>query len=423
MKKPTLLLLCVFIFPITALCQKLSVEKNDLSINRQSTKQLHKIHVYLKDVKPGKKFELKTFETNSGSAARGVDYKLTSPVNQDITDVATIDIDVLEDNGQKRPKSVIFKLQIESGGETFMVLTDSLIIKPASIKPPEKGKWASQPLELKDIDSSRFTILTAGSLNFFGNSFFSKYVGQLDVRMPSLHNRWGANAGVFTKSFYTDSVYTGRGVFNIKKLNDTIYYAQNTYYRFAKKEFNTVGAYFNPTYLIANNDRNKASLRIYINASFEVLWNSIKTTFNNYKLVDSVNVKYNDMVTREDALEPKNPRIKPVNSFANEHYITGYYGIGPQLVYQKSDLLNLNVLFLTGGSITGGDNNYGPNPSNFYKGPIPNKFFYLAKGVVTEKVTKLNATIGVEVRGFYPNNSAMTAYLGFLISPADFFKK
>jgi hypothetical protein len=123
-------------------------------------------------------------------------------------------------------------------------------------------------------------------------------------------------------------------------------------------------------------------------------------------------------------LAPTNPRINPLNSVVTQRVITGYLGFGPQLVYQQNNLLNLNLLFLAGRSVTGDENiSTTPPLNNYDPKTATRKFYYLAKGVITEKVTKLNATIGVEVRGFYPNNTGIAAYLGFLISPADFFKK
>jgi hypothetical protein len=92
-------------------------------------------------------------------------------------------------------------------------------------------------------------------------------------------------------------------------------------------------------------------------------------------------------------------------------------------VYHHNNLLNLNLLFLTGYSVTGNENASNTPENSYNPKNSTRKIYYLAKGVVTEKVTKLNATIGIEVRGFYPNNTGIAAYLGFLISPADFFKK
>jgi hypothetical protein len=132
--------------------------------------------------------------------------------------------------------------------------------------------------------------------------------------------------GVFTKDFYADSVYTGTGIFNVQKPGDTINYARKTYKRYAKNEFSVLGAYANPTYLIAYvDDAKKSSLRIYGVVSLEVLATSIKTTYNSFRLVDSTDQPYNTRITKSTALAPTNPRITPVNSTVTQHVITGFF--------------------------------------------------------------------------------------------------
>ncbi|RFZ92042.1 hypothetical protein D0C36_11385 [Mucilaginibacter conchicola] len=419
MKTPYLIGLLLMLCSSTTWAQTLEIPKDKLTIQRSDKPETIDISINIKNVKAKESVDIKVIDLNSGTAQRSEDYEILSASVIKGIDIAHLNL-LVKPSTQASAKTIILKLVAVKDGEFLSDLNPTITLA--------NKKGIGSPLELKNIDSARFTILTAGSLSFYGKPLFSKYIGQLDIRLP-LYKKWGLNAGVFTKSFFADSVNTGTGTFNIKKPNDTIFYARNTYLRYAKKEYNTVGAYLNPTLSIARNDDNEASLRLYLTGSLEVLWTSVKTTYNNFVLTDSVNVKYDASVTSDDALDAKNPRITPKNSFTMEHTITGYYGIGPQLIYQKDNLLHLNVLLLTGNSITGGDANYRPTMANasenlnFYNRINPNKFFYLAKGVVTEKVTKLNATIGVEVRGFYPNNAAFTAYLGFLIAPSDFFKK
>lgn len=90
--------------------------------------------------------------------------------------------------------------------------------------------------------------------------------------------------------------------------------------------------------------------------------------------------------------------------------------------YKQNNLLYLNIVLIPGRSITSVNYNNLIDPlygqANYLK-----EYYYLVKGVITEKVTKLNATIGIEVRGMYPNRTpSISAYLGFLITPSDFFK-
>lgn len=409
---------------VPASAQTLLLTKNDLSLTRSDKPQFHSVHLAVKNIRAGQPVYLSVIEGNSGTAQRGVDYILESPYRKAITDTAIINFFIAPEKNQNKAKTIIFKIQAVYQGENLPGITDTLTINPFKADIAESSKMRV----LADIDSARFTILTAGSLNFFGNQLFSKYVGQLDVRLPSLlgrNRRWGINVGVFTKNFYADSVYTGVGTFNVQKPGDDLYYARKTYKRYAKNVFSVLGAYANPTYLLTGvDDGKKSSLRIYGVLSVEVLATSIKTTYNSFKLTDSTDHLYDSKFTKNDALAPSNPRINPLNSVVTQRYITGYLGAGPQLIYHQNNLLNLNLLFLAGRSVTGDENmSTTPPPNNYNPKTATRKFYYLAKGVITEKVTKLNATIGVEVRGFYPNNTGIAAYLGFLLSPADFFKK
>lgn len=83
---------------------------------------------------------------------------------------------------------------------------------------------AQDTTEISKIDSVEFKILTAGSLNFYGTPQFSRYAGQLDIRLPSLirisklKTVMGINVGVFTKNYYSDSLFRGTRYLNIKKM-------------------------------------------------------------------------------------------------------------------------------------------------------------------------------------------------------------
>jgi hypothetical protein len=424
MKKLSLSIIIVLIvLPFFSFSQTLEIAQSDKSFIRSDKTEFHSIHLTVKGINPETKVFLIVEEDTLGTAIRKKDYELISPYRKLITDTAIIVILIKPEKDQKTLKTLKLNIRAIWEGKP-MYTTAELTIKPFE----KKAKGANVRRELADIDSARFTILTAGSLNFFGNSFFSKYVGQLDVRLPSLlgkNRRWGINTGVFTKDFYVDTISVIDKIFNIKKASDPNNYIEKRYGTYAKNVISVVGAYANPTFLLAHpTDEKNSSFRIYAVASIEVLATSIKTTYSNYTFRDSSYQPYNTSITSGNVLDPAAPLNTDAKPMVKQSYITGYFGAGPQLVYHQNNLLNLNLLFLSGVSITGDTNISGvpPTGETFVK-PSPGKFYYLAKGVITEKVTKLNATIGVEVRGFYPNNTGIAAYLGFLISPADFFKK
>lgn len=285
---------------------------------------------------------------------------------------------------------------------------------------------AQDTVKVSEIDSAEFRILTAGSLNFYGTQQFSRYVGQIDIRLPSLvkikilksNTMIGFNIGVFTKNYYSDSLFRGIGKFNVRNTNDTLNYNVKTINRYSRIVYDVYGAYFNPTFFIKSSTTNEGGqFRLYLNASLEVLSTTAKTNYR-YNLVDSTIHRYNNTVTADKVLSDKDPRIVQPN--ATENWITGFYGLGPQLYYKQKNLLDLNILFIGGYSITSYNGNGG---SPLYSETLHSRqLYYLAKGVVTERITKLNATIGLEIRGMYPDRTpSIAAYLGFIVTPSAFF--
>jgi hypothetical protein len=200
MKRLTFIITCLIVFPLVSFSQTLELTKSDLSFIRSDKPKYHSIHLAIKNIKPRQSVYLSVIEINSGTAERAVDYILESPYKKVIIDTAIINILINPEKDQKKPKTIILKIQATYQGENLQSVTDTVVIKPNV----DETKVADKPRELAEIDSARFTILTAGSLNFFGNQLFSKYVGQLDIRLPSLlgkNKRWGINAGCFYKGF------------------------------------------------------------------------------------------------------------------------------------------------------------------------------------------------------------------------------
>lgn len=413
-----LLLVLFFGYPILTFAQRLEIDKNDLTIKRSNQPLYVQVHLSFKDIPSKEQVKLSVTDRNSGTAQRNVDYIFPNVYNRNCIDTAVITILINPNANQRENKTIILDISASYKGQNFAPNLTTLNIKP--LKKPDDPDTR----KLYAIDSTRFSILTAGSISFFGNPLFSKYVGQLNINMPSLlgknKSQWGINAGIFTKSFYADSVFSGQGTFNVRKSNDTSTYSKKTYLRYSKTTYNTLGAYVNPTFLICYNDNKIENLRIYLDASFEFLANTIKTSYN-YSLADSVSFPYSSTVKKADVLGPNDPRI--IQPVITQHLITGYYGIGPQVIYWLKDAFYLNLLFLTGYSVTGIENDANTPVTYSSSSYKSRQLYYFAKGVFTEKVTKLNATIGVEVRGFYPNNTGIAGYLGFLVSPSDFFKK
>jgi hypothetical protein len=418
--------LVTILIPLFGIGQTLEVNQSDLTIARGDKAVNKMIRISVKGTDPSEAGILTITETNSGTAVRNIDYSIIGPLKRLITDTATIVIAIKPNPSQKGDETIRLDLSvvIPDDGPRYAEAPVTVTIKPftAATKPTGRQLYA--------IDSARVTILTAGSLSFFGSPQFAKYVGQLDIRLPSLlgeKKKWGFNAGVFTKNYNVDSVqlYRQVGHFNVRIPGNDTLYARKQYNRYANKvEYDVMGAYFNPTFLLGcNKDNSKASFRIYLNTSLEFLATTVKSTYNSYNLSDSVSMPYNRYVSQGSALAPNSSQIMPANAVVSQHIITGYYGLGTQLVYQQNNLVNLNLVFLSGYSVTGIENDTGVS-NKFDNGSVnSHQWYYFAKGVITEKVTKLNATIGVEVRGFYPNNTGVAAYLGFLISPSDFFKK
>jgi hypothetical protein len=411
------------------LAQKLLIDTNDLNVEVKAKPFEHKIRLYVKDVLPNKSVHVVVTDRNSGTAVRIKDYYISSAYHElNIVDTGFIAITIQPDEKAKAVKTVRLNITATYDGVSLSANsispTDSDGEAKLKISPMKEDKTR----KLYKLDSANFRILTAGSLNFYGKQQFAKFVAQMDIRLPSLIEikkfpvkAIGVNAGIFTKNYYADSIYRGVGTFKIRNGNDTLTYNSKMIERSANIVYDIYGAYINPTFLLIQKDKANGNghFRLYFNLSAEVLSTTAKTSYR-YTTRDSTIKPFNSEVNRDNVLSPKDPRI--IQSNNNENWITGFYGGGLQMYYNQDDLLDFNFLVHYGKSVTSYNKNRNiPLYNEDLKTSQP---FYFFKGVVTERVTKLNATLGVEVRGMFPRSTpSIAAYVGVLISPTDFFKK
>lgn len=427
MKK--LLLFFLIWSPLCCLAQKLVVETKDLSVDMKTKSFEHKIRIYVKEVLLNRSLRVTVTDLNSGTAIRTKNYNvLAANWELNIIDTGFIAVNINPDPDAKVAKTVRLKIAANYDGNNLSSGSIETPNKDGEIELTISPMKKDTTRKLYKLDSASFKILTAGSLNFYGKQQFSKFVAQIDIRLPSLvetgnsvFKAIGVNTGIFTKNYYADSIYRGIGNFKIRNGNDTLTYNAKMIERSANLVYDIYGAYLNPTVLLVQKDKANGSghFRLYFNLSAEILSTNAKTSYK-YITRDSTIQPFNSQVKQNNVLSPKDPRVVQPN--VDENWITGFYGGGFQMFYNQDDLLDFNFLGHYGKSVTR-YNNKGNKP--LYDEDLKkSQQFYFFKGVVTERVTKLNATIGVEVRGMFPNNTpSIAAYLGFLINPSDFFKK
>jgi len=427
MKK--LLILLLFLGPVCCLAQKIIIEAKDLSVTMKEKPFTHKIRFYVKEILPNRSLRVTITDLNTGTAVRTKNYSVPAGTwDLNVIDTGFIAVNINPDSDTKVAKTVKLKIAANYDGYNLSSAAIETAHKDGEVELTINPIKDDQSRKLYKLDSANFRILTAGSLNFYGKQQFAKFVAQIDIRLPSIVEikhfpvkAIGVNTGIFTKNYYADSVNRGIGNFNLRNGNDTLTYNAKMIERSANIVYDIYGAYINPTFLLVQKDKANGNghFRLYVNLSAEVLSTTAKTSYR-YVTRDSTIKSFNSTVTRDKVLSPKDPRVIQVNS--NENWITGFYGGGLQMYYNQEDLLDFNFLMHYGRAVTSYNNN--SNNPLYTQELKTRQTFYFFKGVVTERVTKLNATIGIEVRGMFPNSTpSIAAYLGVLISPSDFFKK
>lgn len=88
------------------------------------------------------------------------------------------------------------------------------------------------------------------------------------------------NMGVFTKNYYSDSLFRGTRNFNIRKNSDSLNYFAKTFNISSRITYDLCCINFNPTFLIYKNDEANGNghFKLYVVGSMEVLSTTAKTS-------------------------------------------------------------------------------------------------------------------------------------------------
>lgn len=426
-----------------AFAQKIVFDKNH-SFDKPLADSVIWVNVYLKESRPRNYFNLTVLDLNQGTANNGSDYIVDNPLRHrtrfNYLDSFPL---IIKSNSRKTPGDQTIVLLVKAISE------DTTISGQLSITLREKKgtgntakKNSAKPKKEFETDTAHvsLSILTAGSFDFFGNSQFTKYAGELNAYMPDIwFNRLGLNAGISHLHYYTaDSssgkIYTSNVLLDptTTQFTSTTKYKAATYALNSKTDQRTWSYYLEPIFRFGElNPDKKRIARLFLTGHFEVFTAQATTTY----IVDSLqNIELTFDKNRDSLKVFSTKPIRP-KQIVNTT-VDGYFGIGPTLIVDYPNRFSFNATFITG--YTTGypqleaqealQTTRSGNPvlvhglavrdRNIWNG------FYFGRASIVEKYTKLNGTIGFNVRGFYPvYTPRIAAYLGFQLKLEDFFKK
>jgi hypothetical protein len=300
--------------------------------------------------------------------------------------------------------------------------------------------YGALPLALRqDADTTHvsLSLLTAASFDFYGQSAFGKYAGNVNVHMPAIWNRIGLNFGISHLNYYTADtssgrIYTSNVLLNPaeNKLTDTSKFKVATFALNSKTEFKSWSYYAQLLYYSGSEEKppKDAIARFYYTMHFEAFTQQSKTTFKVDSIFNSVETYTSTRDNRKVFAATNGVRPKEIVRKQTD----GFFGVGGTLCLNYPNRFNVFSQAIFG--ITTANprflETYVPDTSpqivrayQITKKDDPGSF-YIFKGQIMEKFTKLNGTIGVEIRGLFPTyDPLIAAYLGFQLKFEDFFKK
>lgn len=368
---------------------------------------------------------------NSGSASHGAgkDYELLTTglqlANQD--DSKTIEIKIKADEFDESDEFDMIEIK-----------SDQAAIKPIEVKiliksKKEKEKTADERYVDKHADIS---VYTGGNFDFFEKTTVSNIAGELVLSFRDLvgrqskgdNKRWGINLGFGTFKYFTQDTSSSSKniVYQLLDTTKTVRFDTSKFVvlerAVASKRSVTNWIYYaEPTYRL--NKTWNPNVNFYIGLHFSTIRSTVTVS-------DSFRTIYADTfkLTRQNI--PSVLQLRPSSGYSNTYVSTnGYFGLSfpTYLHFEKILDIYLNPVFgvaqfRKGTQIDG--NGIGVIASNNPKYSFDEtwKGFYLIRGRFTENLTKLNVTVGGEIRGFFPTFAPLiNLYVGAKISFPDYF--
>lgn len=368
---------------------------------------------------------------SSGSASHGLgkDYE-----------IITISIPLADDNDSKEVQIKINSDDFDENNEFDMIVLSSnqAAIKPLEVKliiksKKEKEKTADERYIDKHADIS---VYTGGNFDFFEKTTVSNIAGELVLSFRDLvgrqskgdNKRWGINLGFGTFKYFTqDTSSNSKNV--VYQLLDTTKRVRFDTSKFvvleravASKRSVTNWIYYAEPVFRLNKNWNP-NVNFYVGLHFSTIRSTVVVS-------DSFRTLYADTFKLTKQNIPSVLQLRPSSGYSNTYVSTnGYFGLSFPTYFHFDKILDIYLnpvfgvaQFRTGTQIDGNGIGVIANNNPKYSFDETWKGFYLIRGRFTENLTKLNVTVGGEIRGFFPTYAPLiNLYVGAKISFPNYF--
>lgn len=446
-----------FYFCISALCLLLKLPSyaqlgpridvgQDRLTEPTGSEQIYTVPFFIHNTRPNVVYTVTVEDRLEGSANSPHDYELVDNATSTPTVTRTITLPsvvngqfmlrIKHDTLSHHNRTIVLQLRaLSSTADTMLFLKKVITIMAPS--GPSTSEGGAEPTVFK-IDSlhSSLKIFTGSNFDFFGEQTFKKFAGDFEVHLPDLcavnnnRIRFGLNLGITYYHYFRADTANGNfhnenvlGKPEAPFVSGQTRYGSNIYALNTSTDLQNWGYHSQLLISWGKQLLTKNGLRTYLTLHGEALASTATTTFDKRLIrTDSITYRSGDRtVFQRGGLMPTERTTQSWD---------GYFGIGPTFYYEQTKLLEASGQIILGATSynpkrvdalesIGGTSSFLLNrKTEFSTWTI----FYLARVRVTEHVTKLNGTAGVEVRGIFPQyNPFIAAYLGIQIDIAKFF--
>ena len=228
------------------------------------------------------------YDVATGSAFPGVDYSISATtyavgnLSGSLAYTITYPTPLSNDD-----KTINLRIKLDLV-DTVMWFNDAITIKGANVT-PKPG------FSMPDTVNVGFNLLTAGSLDFFDGTQFTKYMGELEIKMPHLAGikmlgLKGVPFGIFTGIYnynYFSADSSGSHLHNeLRQItpNDTIRigakYVSATNRILSKTTNKVWGYYLQPNFRLGDPANYNATTGVYLTLHAEALVSNVRTDFS-----------------------------------------------------------------------------------------------------------------------------------------------
>ncbi|GAB3937024.1 hypothetical protein [Larkinella terrae] len=286
--------------------------------------------------------------------------------------------------------------------------------------------------QVKDFDSSdfQFTLLTGSNFSFFEKPKLTNFAGILNAYMPNIIGRLGISVGISNLNFTMDDpsfsnvIYPPKNVLIDPKSGfvSGAAYESITYKRYRSENLTSWSYYMQPTFELFSGENYNLSILGHL--EFLSQTSNSKISEKNVQ-IDTLKI----VLPRDEKIVLRSNRTPEPDRTITLPFSHGYFGLGVLWNVKQKDKFNFS-LNAVGGRTT---DNFNARQQLFFneltnprRDPIleidrSSKWFYFVRALLTEKFTKVNATIGLDLRGNGKYPPQVGAYLGIKVDFSKFF--